>query len=167
METFLDFYTGTWIGPLPLNSIVYTTLMIACWIYALRRGGAPEKVGATIWVGSSLASVAVLSDAAFSFRSVETGIVIVDLVTLGALLALALRAERFWPLWIAALHAVSTAGHAVKYLDPEVIRQVYAHILAVWAYPILLLLVIGTRRHQQRLLSFGRDESWSPGRRVF
>lgn len=166
METFLDFYTGTWIGPLPLNSIVYTTLMTACWVYALRRGGAPEKIGATIWVAASLLTAAVISGPA-TFSSVETGALIVDLACSAALIVLALRAERFWTFWIAALQIIGTAGHAVKSVDPEIIQRVYAFILAVWAYPILLLLVIGTRRHQQRLSRFGRDESWSPGTRVF
>jgi hypothetical protein len=72
---------------------------------------------------------------------------------------LALRAERFWTLWIAALQIIGTAGHAVKFVDPEIIQRVYAFILAVWAYPVLLLLVIGTRRHQKRLSRFGSDES--------
>jgi hypothetical protein len=52
-------------------------------------------------------------------------------------------------------------------LSIRIIQRVYAFILAVWAYPVLLLLVIGTRRHQKRLSRFGSDESWSPERRVF
>jgi len=147
---------------LPTNVAVYCALLLACWAYALRRGGAPEKIGATILAVASFLTAAAISGPA-TFSSVEMGALIVDLLCLVAFLLLALRAERFWPLWIAALQIVGTAGHGVKFVDPETMRFVYAFLLAIWAYPMLLLLTIGTFRHQQRLSRFGSDASWSPG----
>ena len=34
-------------------------------------------------------------------------------------------------------------------------------MLVFWSYPMLLLIVLGTFRHQQRLARFGADRSWS------
>jgi hypothetical protein len=92
---------------------------------------------------------------------VEFGVFLVDVAALAAFVILALRADRYWPLWIAGLQIIGTAGHAVKLMDPGVIRTAYAFILAFWSYPMLLLIVLGTWRHQQRLAKFGADRSWS------
>lgn len=40
-------------------------------------------------------------------------------------------------------------------------RWGYAFALAVWSYPMLFLLVLGTWNHQRRLTRSGVDKSWS------
>ena len=139
----------------------YYTLLLLCWIYALLKGGAPERIGATIIGAGSILSLAAVSAPASSFGSVEIGVFLVDIACLVAFVVLALRAERYWPLWVAALQVIGIAGHAVKLVDPEVIRRAYAFALVFWSYPMLLLLALGTWRHQQRLTRFGADPSWS------
>ena len=150
-------------GPLDpcSNGKLYYVLLVLCWTYALLRGGLPERIGATILVIGSQLTWAAASAGAARFESVETGVLLVDVGALLAFLALALRADRFWPLWVAALQILGTAGHAVKFTDPEVIRRAYAFILAFWSYPMLSLLVLGTWRHQRRIVRFGADKSWS------
>ena len=144
-----------------VQSITYFSLVFVCWLYAMLRGGAPEQVGVTILGVGSILTVLVVSGPSSRFGSVEVGIFLVDVAALVAFLILALRAERFWPLWITALQAIGTAGHAVKLLDPAVMRWGYAFALAVWSYPMLLLLVLGTWNHRKRLIRFGADPSWS------
>jgi hypothetical protein len=102
-----------------------------------------------------------MSNPAARFGAVEEGVFLVDLAAFVAFLVLALRAERYWPLCIAALQAIGTAGHAAKLLDPGVIRSAYAFALSFWTYPMLLLVVIGTWNHQKRLARNGVDKSWS------
>lgn len=139
----------------------YYVLLVLCWIYAQLKGGVPERIGATIMaLGSSLTMVAISSRTA-RFGSVELGVVIVDLVALVALIILALRAERFWPLWLTALQIIAIAGHAVKAAEPGTIPKAYAFAMAFWSYPMLLLIALGTWRHQQRLARNGADPSWS------
>jgi 4-amino-4-deoxy-L-arabinose transferase-like glycosyltransferase len=164
VRTFLDFYTMARPGWLPLNVMTYFLLLIGCCAYALSRGGAPERIGAGILTVGSLLTLAVASGQGATFRSMEIGILVIDLACVAALVLLALAAERFWPLWAAAFQIISTAGHAVKYVDPDVIGRAYAFLLAFWAYPMVLLMFIGTWRHQQRLARFGADKSWSPQR---
>jgi hypothetical protein len=145
-----------------LNGLIYLVLLLATWGYAGLKGGAPERIGATILlVGSALTLLAVTAAPAHRFVSVELGILAVDVATLIAFLVLALYAERFWPLWITALQAIGTAGHAVKLVDPQILRWGYAFALAFWSYPMLLLLVAGTWSHQKRLKRNGADISWS------
>jgi hypothetical protein len=144
---------------LPLS--FYYALLALAWIYALLRGGAPERIGATIIGVGSILSLAAVSGPANIYMSVEIGVFVVDAVCLAAFLVLALRANRYWPLWVAGLQLIGTAGHAVKLADPEIIRRAYQIVLVFWSYPMLLLIVLGTWRHQQRLAKFGADRSWS------
>lgn len=166
MKTFLDLYTMTRIGGMATNVLVYLTLLALCWAYSLGRGGAPEKIGATILVVGSLLTAAAIDDGRGSFQGVEVGVVLIDILCSLAFVALALRADRFWPLWIAALQVGGTAGHAVKFIDPHIVPRAYAFMLAAWAYPMLVLLFAGTWRHRRRLARFGVDKSWSPATAV-
>jgi hypothetical protein len=144
-----------------LPAYAYLTILLACWLYALFKGAAPERIGAcVIGIGSVLSLVAASSPGA-RFGSVEIGVFLVDLVALAVFVGLALLAERHWPLWVAALQVIGTAGHAAKLADPEVIPLAYAFVLAFWVYPMLLLIVLGTWNHQRRLAKFGVDKSWS------
>jgi len=144
-----------------MSPTVYFTLLAICWLYAWLKGGPPERIGATILAVGSILSLAARSNAVGRFGSVEFGIFLVDVATLVGFLALALAAKRFWPLWLTALQAVGIAGHAVKLVDSATIPLAYAFILALWSYPMLLLIALGTWRHQRRLARFGADLSWS------
>jgi len=144
-----------------LSIPLYYAFLALSWIYALRSGGAPERIGATVLVAGSLLTLAAAVSSSTHYGSVEFGVFLVDVATLVAFLALALRAERYWTLWIAALQLIGTAGHAVKLVDPNVIPRAYAFVTVFWSYPMLLLIVIGTYRHQKRLKTFGVDRSWS------
>jgi hypothetical protein len=141
--------------------LIFNTLLFGSCGYALWKGGAPERIGAGIFLIATVLTVIAASGPATRFSSVELGILIVDLAMLVALSILAVRAERFWPLWVTAFQLVATAGHALRFADPTVIPRAYAFILAFWSYPMLLILVLGTYRHQQRLAKFGVDRSWS------
>lgn len=161
MRAFLDFYTMRIPGGLSLNFLVYYFLLLSCWGYALWRGGAPERIGTTILVVFSLLTTVAISSADASYTSVETGVLVVDLICSAAFLALAMRADRFWPLWVAALQILGTAGHGIKFVDPEILRRTYAIFIIVWSYPMIALFVVGTWRHRARVARFGFDNPWS------
>jgi hypothetical protein len=143
------------------TNLYFNFFLLACCGYAFWRGGAPERAVAAIFIVGVVATHLAASDRESRFSSAELGIVLVDTAALVALTAVALRAERFWPLWIAAMQAVGTAGHLARLVDPEVIRWAYAFGLAIWSYPMLCLLALGTWQHQQRLARLGFDRSWS------
>jgi hypothetical protein len=144
-----------------VQSLVFLALLIGCCGYAFLRGGTPERAAALIFAASAILTLVALSSPAIRWNSVEYGAFLVDVATLAALVVLALRSNRLWPLWVTALQAIGTAGHAVKLADPEVIRWAYAFALAFWSYPMLLLLALGTWNHQRRLTRNGADKSWS------
>jgi len=144
-----------------VNTIVYLVLLIACCLYAYARGGAPEQIAAAIIAVGSVLTYAVMPTSGTSYHSVRLDAFLIDLACLIGFLVLALRAERYWPLWVTALQIIGIAGHGVKLADPDVVRRAFAFALAFWSYPMLLLIALGTWQHQRRLKHFGTDPSWS------
>jgi len=161
MRALLDFYTIARPGWPPLNMVVFNALMISSTAFAFWRGGPPEKVAAIIFTLGAYYTAAMFSGST-RFQSVEVGVLVVDVFVLIAMIALALRADRFWPLWLAALQLVGTAAHGARFVDPNLAGRTYAFLLAVWAYPSVLMIFAGTWRHQKRLARFGIDRAWSP-----
>ena len=142
-------------------NLIFLALLIGCCGYALLRGGAPERMGAIIFAAGSALTLAALSAPPIRYNNVEVGVFVVDAATFVAFTILALRAERFWPLWVAGLLGVGLVAHLAKLLSDAVIPWAYAVVLSVWSYPILVVLVIGTIRHRRRLARNGVDRSWT------
>jgi hypothetical protein len=133
-----------------LRVVIYYALLMSVVAYAFRRGGWPERAAAlTILVGSVLTQVA-LSPFAGRFGGVEFSVLLVDLAALAAFVALALKSDRYWPIWIAAFQLIGVLAHLARMADPTMMRTGYAVILALWSYPMLALIAIGTWRHHRR-----------------
>ena len=141
--------------------VLFNLLHLAVSGYALLRGGAPERVAGIALLIATLSTRLVQSQMSLRFAGVEWGVFCVDLGLLAVLLGIAMDADRYWPLWVTALHGLGTFGHVVRLLDVDVLRPAYAVLTAVWSYPILLLLVGGTARHQVRRSRRGEDSAWS------
>ena len=143
-----------------VNWYFWTLLVLSCG-YAWWKGGGPERIAAAVYFVAVVFTHLARDAAQVWWTSVEAGVFAVDVGVLLALLALALTAERFWLLWLTAFHLLGTTGHLVKMADPSLIRWGYAFIIAVWSYPMLALIALGTWTHQRRVERFGRDRSWS------
>lgn len=128
--------------------------------YALWRGGAPERWAGVLLALAAAATYFSYSPDAVRFRSVEAGVLVVDLTLTGALWWLALRSNRIWPMLITALQFASTLVHLSKAVDLGMSPWAYHFLLKLGGYPILLALVIGTARHDLRLRRFGVDMPW-------
>lgn len=142
-------------------NIVFVGLLAACCLYAWWGGGAPERIGAAIFAaGSALSHFAFLLSSQ-RFREVEAGILLVDVATFLAFLALAMRANRFWPIWMSGLLGVGIVAHLAMKLSPQILPYAYRFILSAWSYPMLALIAIGTWQHRKQLKACGADRSWS------
>lgn len=148
-----------------IRILIFDALLAGCCGYALWRGGQPERVVGGAFTVAYVATLASYASLATRFYTVEQGILIVDGALLAVLAAVAIRADRFWPLVVAALQLDTVGAHLLKVADAEVIRVTYALMIAVWSYPMLILLAIGTWRHRRRLTRAGHDRDWRlPGR---
>lgn len=139
----------------------FLTLLVACTLYALWAGGAPERIGATIYAVSVAATfLIVTAQPRHPWLDLEVGAFIVDVAIFLAFIPLALRANRYWPLWVTALLGIGVLGHVAKLMMPDTFWRAYAFVLAFWSYPILALMALGTFLHCRRLKRHGADRSW-------
>jgi hypothetical protein len=143
-----------------LRVIVFNLLLLTTSGYAVLRGGAPERM--TGWLLIAAAAMTwIVPPWHVSYFDPEAGIFAIDVLLLLALVVIALKADRFWPLVMAAMQLDSIAAHILKVFDADLIPITYALMITVWAYPMQFILVAGTIRHRSRLQRFGADRSWS------
>lgn len=138
--------------------LVFNSVLILACTYALWVGGAPERATALVFVGAAMASYAVPYS---GFHVVEAPLFLIDLLTLLALVLIAMTANRFWPLYVAAIQLLTVAVHAVKAYQPALAFWMYGGALGKMAYPTLILLAVGAIRHRNRMARFGGDRAWS------
>ncbi|MGE5563216.1 MAG: hypothetical protein ACM3ZV_07880 [Bacillota bacterium] len=128
--------------------------------YALWRGRRDEREVGIVLVLGVIATHLVISPLKTRFASVETHVFAVDLIVFMGFLWVALRSERFWPLWIAGLQLTAIMGHVLKAVDVHLFTKAYAAAMVFWSYPIVLILAIGTWRSHRRSL---RESDATPG----
>ena len=83
------------------------------------RGGHAEREGAMIWT-VNWTMCWVLGD--IEIGGLQAGVALVDLLSLVAIVWLALRYDRWWPLGVAACMTLWMAVHAAEMLVPELGR---------------------------------------------
>jgi hypothetical protein len=140
--------------------ILFLVVWLGCCAYALVRGGAPERIGAAIFLVAALLSLAVSEPQGSRFDSVELGVLMVDLGVLAGFTALALKANRFWPIWMSGMQGVQVLSHFAIAVNATVIPWAYWNAQTLWSYPMLMLLAAATAWHQARLRTLGADPSW-------
>ena len=129
--------------------LFWAILLLACG-YALWRGRSDERVVATACLLASLATRFAVSPLQVRYASIESGLLIIDVLLLLVFIWIALRSDRFWPLWVAGLQLTNSFSHLMKLVDFELLPRAYGAAAALWSYPILAVLAIGTWRSHQR-----------------
>jgi hypothetical protein len=130
---------------------LYFLLLLAGTVYAFSRGGRDERSAIAICLAASVGSLAIMIPEDVSYRELQPVIALIDLAVLSAFVWIALKSDRFWPLWIAGLQLTSTTGHLLKLAKPELVSVAYGASLAIWSYLNLLIIVIGTWRSDRRM----------------
>lgn len=126
--------------------------MWAVTIYAFRRGGWEEKLAASGAVANSYLTVLLLRPAEISYRGVEYAVLDIDLIFFSLLIFIAIRSRKFWPMWIAAITAMTVMAHLLP-LMPGSSRLLYANATALWSYPMWIMLAVAVYHHSDRRLS--------------
>lgn len=142
-----------WSGPLPMDSILRVTffwlLLLASCGYALWRGRKYERIAALVFVTATVLSILGHSPR-LRYVEIEVTDVIVDTGVLIAVMAIALASDRFWPLWVAGLQLVDSMSHMMKAIHTDMLPTIYGAAERFWSYPILLILLVGAWRQDQR-----------------
>jgi hypothetical protein len=143
-----------WSGRPPMipHQYVFRALLIASCGYALWRGRRDERIVALVCIAATAASRLAFHPLSVRYSSVETGLLLIDLGVLAAFVFVALRSPRFWPLWVAGLQLTESTAHVMKAIDERLLPMAYGAAIALWSYPILIILALGTwRGHKRRM----------------
>ena len=133
-----------------LSPFIYWIVLVGVAIYAFLRGKADERFAAAICVLATFATKLVISPVASRYSGLEFGVLTVDLLTLVGFVVIALRTERFWPLWVAGLQLTTLVAHVLKAVQVDLMPHAYAAAGRFWVYPIFLIIAVGTWRSHQR-----------------
>lgn len=137
-----------------LSVQAYYAILLAVCAYAFVAGRSDERIVASICALASVLSALVVAPLGSRYSNVEAGIFLVDVAAFAGFTFVALRTERFWPLWIAGLQLTTIIAHALKAIQLDLMPQAYAAAARFWVYPIFLIIVIGTwRSHKRRVES--------------
>jgi len=134
---------------------------MASVIYALWRGGRPERI---VGAATLLAWVATLAlEDRRDWFELQWGILAVDFVFLAVLVALALVTDRSWLLFASAFQLLSVVTHLAISLDRGVRSLAYLRSLTIWSYLILMSLALGAHAYRRRVQTM--EAAAAPARR--
>ena len=133
-----------------LPKAFFFALLLTICGYALWRGHRDERIAAAACLIATLATRYVISPPGNRYDNIETGLMLVDVGMLVTFVFIALRSDRFWPLWVAGLQLTMTMAHVLKAVELELLPKAYAAAAIFWSYPILLILAVATWRGQRR-----------------
>ena len=128
----------------------FRILLLLVAVYAFVRGSRDERQVGLVLVTGVIATTLALSPTAHRYSGLEEAVMLVDIAVFAGFLWVALRSERFWPLWIAGLQLTTILGHVLKAVDAQLFARAYGAALSFWGYPIVLILAIGTWRGTRR-----------------
>ena len=137
-----------------MRFIVFWLFLLATCGYAIGWGRKYEKLAAiTCLLATVMSTVGhILMRRYFpvDYSAVEISDLIVDTAVLSAFVAIAIRSDRFWPLWAAGLQLTISMSHTFKAIEPGLPPLVYGAAERFWSYPTLLVVFIGAWRQHRR-----------------
>jgi hypothetical protein len=144
-----------------IGMIMAIILLLAAWNF----GAAAER-----WMAVAFAiqfPMAVLQQWAFGryasqppFSQFMPVLCVQDMVMLAVFSAIALRANRLYPLGVAAAQLIIVTAHMVRLMRSDLLPGVYAAMVTVPAYFEAAAILAGIAIHTARSKRFGRYPAW-------
>lgn len=144
-----------------IQVVLIVSIVVIASAISYRRGGPPERLAAMLIAGW------VLADALYhllfgpsGFDRVDPWHVVLDGAMLAAIVWLALRANRVWPLFAAAAQLMCFSSHIAVMITPEGARRAYWAMSQLPQYIQLTALLAGAAAHARRERIIGPYRSW-------
>lgn len=141
-----------------LQAGLFGLLALAAW----RVGGGPERVlaGVLVWFSVADSLNHRLFDVNTDYLTTDTGHVIIDAVALVVSLAVALTANRMYPLWFAALQLLAMLAHLSREVTHGTAAIAYLVMYIGPSYGQIVVLALGIWAHHRRVRRHGPYRSW-------
>jgi hypothetical protein len=128
----------------------------------LRWGAGPEKICMATLFAVTLGDPVyhILIKRAPIYGSVDLGHLVIDVGVAAIFVAVALRANRIYPLWLAAFQLVSVLSHFAREVTASFPKLAYGLMSYGPFYIILMIMAGGLIFHARRTRYLGRYRSW-------
>lgn len=133
-------------------------LALACWIW----GGGPERICGTILLAMPFAELVYhhLLGPSVSLDHTDLGHTALEVVVALPFLAVALTANRRYPLWLVSFQLVAVLSHLVRNLAPGAGGVAYYIMTVAPSYMMIATLTLGLAAHRLRMRRHGSYRSW-------
>lgn len=132
------------------------------FVLALAKGAAPERLCAGILlfmpIVDHLHHFAI--GGSVLYRKVDVGHMAIDVLVFCALLPVALRSNRFYPLWLGGAQIISISAHLYRMAIVEIDRIAYDVMQVMPSYIQLVAMGLGLAFHMSRQKRLGSYPSW-------
>lgn len=123
---------------MPVLFASFAVLMLVSCGYSVLAGGRDGRAAVAM-----LLSAALLTPMITGFTHDRWVLAMVDTALFAGLIALAIRSNHYWPLWLAGLHGAAMAAQIVSHLNPELPGNIYHAVVAFWSIPMQVVIVVG------------------------
>ena len=131
-----------------IPALVGFIVMAAVCLYALLRGGRPEKIAGVV-IAVAWAASALLQDRV-NILSPQWVVAWLDVVLFLIFLGMTLRWRRGWLMVASATQLLTAATHFTQLLDPRLFALAVITAYYVWSYATLIALAWGTHLAARR-----------------
>lgn len=134
---------------------IQVALLLVVLAFAYRKGGKPEKYVALVYLGLFLAAVGFrLATGGWSeaaYHGLQLYRFACDLLALIFIVAVALRFNRWWVLWVGSVQLLAVMAHLIRAAELPIEPLAYA-IMERWPTWIAIALTgMGTWQHAHRM----------------
>lgn len=125
-----------------LIGILFWSLTIIGCLYAALLGSRDGRWAALLITSASLLSIpaALLSG---GWARTEHALFTVDALLLVGLLTLAMKSDRYFPIWMAGFQLISVLTHLSTLMAPDFAPKIYRALGSLWAMPITVSMMWG------------------------
>ena len=144
------------------KSLIQWLLLSVFVLLAVWRGGGPERQFALVFIGMFCFDRLyhlLFGRGQFLLRA-DLGHILIDTIALAAFVLIALRANRFYPLWLASFQLMTIVSHIVRAVSPAVEHGAYAILVYAPSYLEVLVFGLGVMLHIRRRAKYGPYRSW-------
>ncbi|WP_336970071.1 hypothetical protein [Sphingobium aromaticiconvertens] len=123
---------------MPLLFASFAVLMLVSCSYSVLAGGRDGRVAVAMLVSAALMTLMITG-----VTQDRWAVALVDAALFAGLIALAMRSNHYWPMWLAGLHGAAMATQIVSHLNPDLPRNIYQAVVAFWSIPMQVAIVVG------------------------
>lgn len=138
-----------------IAAYIGAAFMVIVGMFALLKGGEPERISAGTYLMAWFASVLVQSNA--GLMGVQWAMFAIDVAVLLVFIAMVWKAPRSWPVWACALQLLTVTSHVMIMLDLRTPVSAFYTVVNMTGYGIMLAIAIGTFWAWQERRAIGAD----------